>query len=515
MSARALVVWVPDWPVIAAGRIDGVDVHAPVAVVHANRVVACSPAARADGVRRGLRQREAQGRCPHIRVVTHDPGRDARAFEPLVAAVEASAPGVEILRPGLCAVAARGPARYFGGEIVAAERIVEHLAVTCEVEAQIGIADGIFAARLAARTGQIVAPGATRDFLAGHDIAVLERPELADLLRRLGVRTLADFAALPIGDVLARFGFEAAHARRLAGGEDPRPVAARTPPADLVVSADHDPPLDRVDAAAFAARALAEALHQRLAGHCVAATGLVIEARTSAGEELRRVWRHDGLLTAAAIADRTRWQLDGWLAGSARTGEPTVRPSAGIDRLRLIPDGVVAHSGMQAGLWGELGEADDRAHRALVRVQGLLGGDAVGTVVLGGGRGYRDQARFVPWGDPRTPAKPVTPPWPGRLPGPAPATVAPPEPALVTTVDGSPVTVNARLVISGEPAFVTISGRKPLAVTGWAGPWPVEERWWAPAEAVRVARFQLRLADGSALLVGLRNGVWRLEATYD
>ena len=160
--------------------------HQPVAVLHANRVLACSPAARAEGVRRGLRKREAQGRCPHLVVVEHDPGRDARAFEPVVAAVEELAPGVEVVRPGACAVAARGPASYYGGEVAAAERLVEHVALACGVEAQVGVADGIFAAMLAARAGRIVPPGGTPAFLAGMDIGALDRPDLADLLRRLG-----------------------------------------------------------------------------------------------------------------------------------------------------------------------------------------------------------------------------------------------------------------------------------------------------------------------------------------
>src|SRR5215813_14251627 len=130
-----MLVWCPDWPVIAAGIVDGVPVHGPVAVLAANRVIACSEAARREGVRRGLRKREAQGRCPRLTVVEHDPARDARAFEPVVAAVEELAPGVEVVRPGACALAARGPASYFGGESAAAERLVEHTALACGVEA--------------------------------------------------------------------------------------------------------------------------------------------------------------------------------------------------------------------------------------------------------------------------------------------------------------------------------------------------------------------------------------------
>ena len=55
----------------------------------------------------------------------------------------------------------------------------------------------------------------------------------------------------------------------------------------------------------------------------------------------------------------------------------------------------------------------------------------------------------------------------------------------------------------------------PVQVTGWAGPWPVEERWWAPAEANSLIRLQIALADGRALLVSLRDEQWTIEASYD
>ncbi|MGN9808710.1 DNA polymerase Y family protein [Micromonospora sp. BQ11] len=549
---RTVLLWCPDWPVIAAEIVDGVPATGPVAVLHANRVIACSEQARAEGVRRGLRRREAQGRCPQLTVVDHDPGRDARAFEPVVAAVEELVAGVEVVRPGACAVPARGPSRYLGGEEAAAERIVEHVAQTCAVESQVGIADGVFAAGLAARGGRIVAPGTTPEFLAELPVEALGRPDLADLLRRLGVRTLGDFAALPAGDVLARFGFDGALAHRLAAGRDHRPLAVRRPPVDLTVTAEHDDPLDRVDAAAFAARALAEQLHDRLAGHGLACTRLGIEAVTAHGQELHRVWRHDGLLTAAAIADRVRWQLDGWLSGgNARSGARPSRPTSGIIRLRLVPDGVIAQAGLQSGLWGETGEERERAHRALSRVQGILGPEAVMTAVLGGGRSPADQVRLVPWGDERLPARPgppalprspdpespapssppparsrgtaarrpvrsAEPPWPGRLPPPSPAVVLPePLPAAVHDAGGEPVVVSARLLTSAAPARLTVGTARPVEIVGWAGPWPVDERWWAPAEARRRARFQVCLADGSALLLAVEAGRWLVEAIYD
>ncbi|GIJ49873.1 DNA polymerase [Virgisporangium aliadipatigenens] len=521
MSVRTLAIWCPDWPVIAFELTEGVPATGPVAVLRNNRVLACSPAARAEGVRRGLRKREVQGRCPQVVVVEHDPGRDARAFEPVVAAVSELVPSVEVVRSGVCAVAARGPARYYGGEEPAAERLVEHIAQACGVEAQIGIADGVFAAVLAARAGRLVEPGGTAAYLSGLDVAATGRPALVELLRRLGVRTLGDFAALPAADVLARFGFDGALAHRLAAGLDDHPLRPERLPPDLDVADDFtDEPLDRVDSAAFAARALAERLHATLAGHGLACTRLGIEARTEAGEELHRVWRHDGLLTAAAIADRVRWQLDGWLTNRHRPapGAPATSggPTAGITRLRLIPDGIVPAGGLQLGLWGDAGENRDRADRAMTRVQGLLGPDAVRVGVPSGGRDPGERVTLVPWGDEPVPERPAEPPWPGRIPAPAPATVFPdPLPAAVYDDGGVAVAVSGRLAVSAPPAQLRIGADPPVAVAGWAGPWPIDERWWAPAEAQRAARFQFVLADGRAVLAVLARGNWSVTAVYD
>ena len=547
-GVRTLLLWCPDWAVAAAEGECGVSAAGAVVVVHGNRVVACSEAARREGVRRGLRRREAQSRCPRLVVVEHDPARDARAFEPVVAAVEEVAVGVEVIRPGAVALAARGPSRYFGSEEAAAERIVEQVAEACAVESQVGIADGVFAAGLAARDGRLVPPGETPAFLAGMPIDAIERPELVDLLKRLGIATLGDFARLPPGDVLGRFGFDGALAQRLAAGYDHRPLAVRKPPPDLDVAETYDEPLGRVDVAAFAGRVLAERLHERLAAYGLACTRLGIEAVTADGQELHRVWRHDGMLTAAAIAERVRWQLDGWLTGGRR-GAPA-RPTAGLVRLRLVPDGVLVHMGLQPGLWGDTGVDRERAHRAFSRVQGLLGPEAVVTPVLGGGRSADDQVRFVPWGDARDPDRPAAPladpvpdlrftplagaeasaenesgerpppdkrpPWPGRVLRPAPAVVPRhPLPAVVLDGAGVPVGVGARLDLTGVPAALVVERSAPVPISGWAGPWPIDERWWAPGEGRRRARFQVALDDGRALLLALAGGHWQVEAIYD
>ena len=70
-----------------------------------------------------MRRREAQGRCPDLEVLLRDLPAEARQWEPAVAAVEAFAPGVEVLHPGQLALGSRGPSRYFGGDLALAAKV--------------------------------------------------------------------------------------------------------------------------------------------------------------------------------------------------------------------------------------------------------------------------------------------------------------------------------------------------------------------------------------------------------
>jgi protein ImuB len=387
------------------------------------------------------------------------------------------------------------------------------------------VADGPFAAGRAAREGLIVPAGASAAFLAGFPVSALGTVggasgggggggegaggggELADLLVRLGIRTLGQLAALPAPAVLARFGPAGAVAHRLARGLDERPLAARTPPPDLAVAAELDPPAERLETAAFVAKNLADRLHEGLGARGLTATRVLVEAEWEHGERMGRRWRldGDGGRTAAALAERVRWQLDGWMAGASAAAEREAaaagRPSGGLTLLRLSPEEVRPDDGRQVGFWGGDQAAADRAARALVRIQGMLGPDAVVTAVPAGGRSPAEQVRLVPWGE--TPPDTVAPrggppPWPGRIPSPVPA-----------TVHSAPVAaevVDARL---------SVAGGRWSAVTAWAGPWPVDERWWDAAAHRRRARWQVVTADGAAHLLSQDGDRWEVEATYD
>ena len=514
---RSLVLWFPDWPVTAflheANQTGGAGAQAsPVAILEKNRVVASSASARGQGVRRGQRRRDAQARCPELTIVPADPVRDHRVFAPVVSRIEQVAPGVQIIRPGLCALRARGPARYYGGEAGAASAILEGVG---DLVACAGVAEGLFAAELAARAAAkranteaaqerilIIPPQQSAAFLVPFSIGVLDDPELVGLLARLGVQTLGDFAALGTERVRERFGERGIRLHALAAGHDFRRVEPRTPPPELHREIVFEPPLDLADQVGFAVRQTAEAFIAGLAQTALVCTELRVQLDAE-GSSSERVWLHPGAFDAAAIVDRVRWQL-------AEADEL----NGGISRVRISPEAVDAASHHAPAIFGS--GTEERVHHALSRVQAMLGHRGVVTPALGGGRWLAERQVQVPWGDRTVLAKERTRPWPGSLPDPLPATVfRDPRPVEVTAtpLDG-PVSVDERGQVSASPALLTESGRR-RSIEAWAGPWPIVERTWDAARARRAHRFQVVDADGVAWLLVCENGSWTAEGRYD
>ncbi len=185
--------------------------------------------------------------CPEL-VEEQEDGRRARTFGRVLDTAATFSPAVEVVRPGVCAMRSRGPSRYFGGD----ERLARRLAAALSdllasnlppmAPPQIGVADGLFAALLAARAATggpvVVDPGGTPAFLALWPVDVLERPELADLLRRLGIRTLGGFAELPVRHVLARLGTDGAACHALSRGVRGELAGIRMPSRTLALAAD-------------------------------------------------------------------------------------------------------------------------------------------------------------------------------------------------------------------------------------------------------------------------------------
>ncbi len=477
-------MWFPDWPL----RRPDAPPDRPVQVVDDRGVVTASTAPE---IRPGMRRREAEALCPTVLTLQGDPGAETATFEPAVRAVEALVPRVEVAAPGLLFVPVAGAVRYYGGERQLAEHVVAALDAAVGQGSRVGVADGPFAARLAAAEageGPLIVDD-TAAFLSRCDVSVLGMADLIETFRWLGLSTLGDLAALPQAAVASGFGTAGLTAHRLASGDDrepdPRPL-----PVDVVAEERFDPPLATVEQAAFASRTLAERLMEALAPAGGIPHRVEVAAVSAAGEERRRTWRSADPFTVRELAARVRWQLDAWVGHGGISG--------GIVRLRLVPADL-SDRGRQLS-FGEDAATRLEARRALARAQALVGPDGVLSARPQGGRTPAEQVQWHRWDEPAArPARDPAAPWPGRLPGPAPALVPPePQPLDVEWDAGFPTRV--RLGSRWEP------------VLSWAGPWRDTGRWWegeGPAD-----RYQVVTSAG-AFLIETRDGACFVTGIYD
>lgn len=601
-ATRTACVFIENWPVLAAiERYEraGEEVPSEIAVMEHHRVVAASPAAAHSGVALGMKKRAAEALCPRIAIVERDLDSEWRVFESVCSAVDTVASGIEPLSPGTLLLHARGPARHAGGEAELARALIDAVADFTGWECSVGIADGPLGAILASRSGRIVLPGESARFLAPFPVESLEHApvaagkrfrvpgvtegaghvsELIGVLRRLGTTSLGTLAELPRTSVSERFGALGVLLHILASGAEIGEGERKRPAQPILVERHLDPPLERVDQAAFIARPLAEELEEALRQHGLTCTRLRIVARGENGSEVERTWRHEGALSVRDVVDRVRWQCDGWVLAAereaSRPGGPREgAPSAGpIVHLQLIPVHTEGVGEYAPGLWGHTSTAEKRAARALTRVQSLAGERSVLVPAEKEGRFLREAIAVRPFR-----AAPVRErregPWIGSLPRPLPATVFTQQIAAQLMGEGQVVYVSARGLLTGVPAHLVLmrearseraadtagvanlhacardaaavrSSRtgashgdehregeeyaplpaalrhfgyeRLLPIAHYSAPMLIDQRWWSEGEGSRRgARLQVVLESGEALALLSRERTWEVEALYD
>lgn len=592
-NRRVAVLWFPDWPVYVQAQSRGWDVLAPAAVIADYRVLACNAAARAQGIRIGMKQRHALAAYPQLNVAADDPTRQASVHEDVLAALQDVSAVVETLRPGLLAFPVDALARYYGDEANAVEKLLD-AAARLHADCLAGVADDLVSAVWAARLGKSIPVGGGAEFIAGLPISVLSiEPELrapahlSATLQQLGLRTMRDFAGLPRADVAARFGQEAVEWHRIASGHVDRDVAPRRQREDLELRYEADEPIARTETAAFIARHVATALHNKLFAAGEACLRLAVRAYLeppvgyTGPTVIERLWRCREPLSEQDTAQRVRWQLDGWLtrlrARAGNAGEARVHGgglggvdgggdeadwadnTVGVTCIELVPVETVPAGSLAAPLWGGPDEGIRAARAAAGRAQALIGMNRVLRPIHRGGRAVVRRIATVPYGedDPEEVTALPTRQWEGQLLPPLPGLIGSP-----TSDDGTPgasgrnsggrgpsernpstahpaarlalldrhgdaVYVTGRGLMSSPPETLRWGARR-LRITGWAGPWPVDEHWWA--EGKRYARLQIAAREEThsephsghhkgapkdhAFLLVCKGKQWRIEATY-
>jgi protein ImuB len=507
-----------------------------------------------------MRPNQAEVCCQQeLAIKPRDLTRERQLDEHVRRSLSDLGPDLAYLGPGLYLMDTRGPTRRLGGEnslVNYARKIAGDALDRFRIgpartgparlrwRLAVGIADGRFAATLAALVQQIVPSGHTPIWLANWPVRAIPEPGLAHELARLGIFTLGDLAQFDPTSIGTRFGHAGLSAQELARGVDSpfglqvpwwlswptlgRPTPSRraghrydfksgqpvVAPADVHTYVVLDPPADHLEAILFAGSRLASQLSDRLGDRGLSAVQIHLSMETEEGAtaeaQLNLTESHTGETT---ISRRIRRQIEGWAANGI-ISDPVTAVSARA--IRTTPTTAV-----QLDLLGQETSRPEKTERALDRVEDLLGPHSIFQVHP---TAHRDPARMfvlVPRHDPKPDSDASRslgnrPPWPGRPPGPLPTRLLRPEPDIEVLSPGrDPVRVLANGMATSAVAWLALPGVPARAVTAWAGPWPADERWWDADEARRIVHFQAVDGQGNAYLIARHHGQWSLRGIYD
>src|SRR5258705_5126209 len=164
-----------------------------------------------------------------------------------------------------------------------------------------------------------------REFLAALPLYALELPdELREPLRRFGLSTLGEVAALPPGPLAARLGPEAALLSRLARGEDSSALAPRQEPSLFEEGEELEWDASSVEPLLFVWKGLLDRLAQRLSARGLMARELRLQLRLADGS-----WNERALDLAAPTREVAA------LLQLLRLSVESSPPPAGVRALRL------------------------------------------------------------------------------------------------------------------------------------------------------------------------------------
>ena len=241
------------------------------------RLAAVTLAAGKAGLFPGQTLADARALSPDVTVLDHDPDGDMTALDMLADWCGRYTPWTAAsgLEPGGAAglwLDVSGCAHLFGGEAALLADLTGRLA-RVGYTARAGLADTTGAAWAAARFGTpakasevIMAPGKHPEILARMPVAALRLPpDTLDSFERLGLRRIADLAALPRAGLARRFGELPGRRLDQAFGRVDEPISPRAPAPVWRLRTAFPEALGREEDIAAAVRSLAEALCNRMA----------------------------------------------------------------------------------------------------------------------------------------------------------------------------------------------------------------------------------------------------------
>ena len=459
--------------------------------------LALDEAAYALGARAGMTLVQAGAAAREAAIAYDDPVRCRALWERALDALDAASPLVEDAGDGAAFLEMRGIAGDEGRWLASVRDAFAGDPELGGLPLHVALAPNKFTARAAARVrdGTIVRDGDERAFLAPLPLRFLDLDRATiERLRLFGVDTLRTLAALPHGPFVRRFGPEAARWHALAGGVDDDPIVPRPRRTVIDRSLFGEGTAEREDQLLFALRTLVARVAEDLtfAGKRCAALRLEMECEDGERIALATTLAQPTSQTAT-IFDLMRARLEGVVLRS-----PVVGLRLAAERLE--------EGGAELSLFAGRDPDPELVGIALARLEAALGPHSALRARVAAGNRYEARMAYEPF-TARDVAR-------GTRAALATAAERDAETGTLAYRVLAPRAIEVRLK-AGRPAFV--GGRAVLDV---AGPWRVDEAWWAEAldtagRPIQNDAYDVLLDDGALCRIVSERGAWYLSGVYD
>jgi protein ImuB len=331
--------------------------------------------ARMKGAAAGLTRLDAEA-IPGLHLLARSPETEAAARAVLHECAAHFSPRLESVSEGLacaCVLDITGTERLFGPPQTLAERLRDALA-SAGLRTSVSVSANFHTARLKAATTRgitVIPPGHQAASLSKLSMNVLRLPEdAAETFTIWGIRTLADLAALPEPDLIARLGRQALDWRNLARGELAHTFQSIEAEFTLQEFCAFETPVEQIDSLLFIGARMIDCLVTRAATRALSLASLTVKMQLDGGIAHQRTIR-----PALPTIDRK------FLLKLLQLEVAAHPPQSAVLSLTLAAQAGQS-SKVQLGLFAPQTPEPSRLDVTIARLKAIAGEDHVGSPVL-------------------------------------------------------------------------------------------------------------------------------------
>lgn len=494
-------VYAAEFPAQALMRLRS-DLHSlPVVVLQGRapleQVCAMNRQARRLGASPGMTRHEAEAlQGPHVdlRLLSRSLESEAAARAVLLEYAANFSPRIEETSRGTdCAfiLDIAGTERLFGPPRTLAERLRSALAAV-GFRVSVAVSANFHAARMIAEASHgitVIPSGGESAALANLPIELIEMPtQHIETLATWGIRTLGEFAALPLIDLIARLGQDAAVWRNLALGVQDYTFQPLETAFSLREFCEFETPVEQVDSLLFMGARMIDSLVARACARAMCIASAAIHLALEGGGE-HQLTLHPALPSADRKFLLKLMQLE-------ITAHP---PQAAVVSITLTAEAGQSAK-VQLGLFAPQTPEPSHLDVTIARLKAIAGEDRVGSPVL------EDTHRPGSFHVSNFSAGSASANQSSNSPRMALRRLRPPLPVRVSLREGQPVFIH--------------DGRRVFKINASFGPWRSSGCWWS-AGAWDCEEWDILAVENGGgsvacvLICDRMQNTWRLEAFYD